>query len=225
MSRFSRVLAFRWILPIAQLLLSIALLWTVRHELTRQVQDAMRFSRVTESRAPTPDEVYAIVIPERLTQEQKAELNTFESRKWLPSVLNLPSGLIQLPYVILSPSKQEWVPVGLDLMTWRAVSWPVVGVLFWWSAGRGIDALLALRRRRVQPKLSITETVIGASLFAFCATAAICFPLVGRSEHDPDFPLRLFSFGFAMWAVLGGTVVLGRLLQWRMTKRVPVANI
>jgi hypothetical protein len=33
-----------------------------------------------------------------------------ERRKWLPIALNLPCGLVQLPYVILNPAKQEWIP-------------------------------------------------------------------------------------------------------------------
>jgi hypothetical protein len=74
------------------------------------------------------NEVLAIVIPERFTPEQKSEFKSFEIRKWLPSVLNLPSRLVQLPYEILSNSKDEWVPVGLDLMTWRAISWPLLGL-------------------------------------------------------------------------------------------------
>lgn len=218
MFRASRLLVFRWILPIAQLVLSIEILWPVRHELTQQVQDTIRFSRLSKTRAPTANELLAIVIPERLTPEQKSEFKRFETRKWLPSVLNLPSLLIQLPYVILSPSKDEWAPIGLDLMTWRAMSWPLAGLLFWWSAGRGIDALLASRQRRVQPKISWVEAVAGIALFLFCAIAAICFPIFGYSDRDPDFPLKLFSCGFGLWALLAGMVVLAKFRQWRISR-------
>ena len=186
------------------------------------MKDAIQFGRVSKTRAPTVSEVLAIVIPVRFTQEQKAEFKSFESRKWVPSVLNLPSGLIQLPYVILRPSKEEWVPVGLDLMTWRAISWPLLGFFFWWSAGRGIDALLAARQRLVQPKISWVETAAGIPLFLFCAIAAICFPIFGYSDRDPDFPLKLFSCGFGMWALLAGVVVLAKFRQWRI-RQVPVA--
>jgi hypothetical protein len=146
MFRRHRVLALRWILPIAQLVLSIAILWPVRHELTQQVKDASRYSRLTKTRAPTVSEVIAISIPERFTPQERAELASFERRKWMPAVLNLPSGLIQLPYIALNASKEEWVPVGLDLMTWRAITWPLLGIIFWWRVGRGIEALLATRR-------------------------------------------------------------------------------
>jgi hypothetical protein len=38
----------------------------------------------------------------------------------------LPCGLVQLPYVILNPAKQEWIPRDIDLQTWRVISWPLV---------------------------------------------------------------------------------------------------
>jgi hypothetical protein len=98
------------------------------------------------------DDVPAVVIPEHLTEDQKSEIKVFEIRKWIPQVLNIPVELIQIPCAILTPDKEEWVPSGLDLMTWRAISWPLVGILFWWSAGRGIDALLSARRDLIQPK-------------------------------------------------------------------------
>ena len=171
---------------------------------------------------PLSNEVLALIASQR-APVQKSKYIDFEKRKWIPQVLNLPSGLIQLPYVILNPSKQEWVPVGLDLMTWRAINWPLLGLVFWWSAGRGIDALLAVRKRLLQPKMSGLEVVIGLVCFAFCAIAAICFPHFSGKEHDPDFPLTLLSLGFAMWAVLGGTVVLAKVLQWRMAKHSTMA--
>jgi hypothetical protein len=218
MFRVSHLYAWRLMLPFAQLVLSLATLWPVRHELTQQVQDAMKFSRLSEKRPPTIAEVVANVIPQRLTPEQKLEFKSFESRKWVPSVLNLPSGLIQLPCVILSPSKEEWVPVGLDLMTWRAISWPLLGLLFWWSAGRGIDALLAARQRLVRPRITWIETAIGIVLFLFCTIAAVCFPLFGYNDHDPDFPLKLFSCGFAMWALLAGVLIMAKFRQWKVLR-------
>lgn len=135
------------------------------------------------------------------------------------SVLNLPSGLIQLPYVILNPAKEEWVPLGMDLMTWRAISWPLLGILFWWSAGRGIEALIATRRGLVKPEISLPETAIGAALFLFCVIAAICLPLFGNNDRDRDFPLKLLSCGLGMWALLGGAMAAARLGQWRIRRR------
>jgi hypothetical protein len=201
----------------------------MRNEVIQQARDAMSFRRATESRASTPDDVvFSIIVtgdPSARTEISKFEqgFRKLERRKCIPSVMNLPAGLVQLPYVILSQSKEEWVPVGFDLMTWRALTWPLAGLLFWWSAGRGIDALLAAARKRLlQPKMTAIEGVVGSMCFALCATAAICFPLFIGEEHDPDFLLTLFSISFAVWAILGGTVVLAKVLQWRMAKLWPL---
>jgi len=66
--------------------------------------------------------------------------------------------------VILNPSKEEWVPLGMDVITWRAISWPLLGILFWWSAGRGIEALIATRRGLVQPEISWVKAAIGGGV-------------------------------------------------------------
>jgi hypothetical protein len=163
--------------------------------------------------------VLAIIVSER-PPEQKSEYSDFEKRELVPQVLNLPSGLIQLPYVMLNPSKQERVPVGLDLMTWRVISWPLLGLVFWWSAGRGIDALLSAQSGSVRPAISYAETAIGFALFLFCLVAAICFPIFVCNSPDPVFPCNLFAAGFGLWAVLAGIVVAARFVQWRLRKRV-----
>lgn len=214
-------LALRWIMPIAQLMLSIGILWPVRHELTRQVMDSIHLHRLAKTRTLSVQEIVAIVIPQRDTPQQQAELASFERKVWGPAVLNVPSGLVQLPYVILNPDKEEWVPAGLDLFTWRAISWPLLGVVFWWSAGRGLEALLAIRRGLLEPSISWVETAVGGALFLFCAIAAICLPLCGNNRRDPDFPLMLFSCGLGMWAVLGGATAAARIGQWRMRRRTP----
>lgn len=206
-------LPYRWILPVAQLALSVGILWPVKHEVDRQIRDAGRFRRITVEREPTIGEVLAVVVPQRETEKEKSEFNRFEVRKWIPSVLNLPAGLVQLPYVILSASKEEWVPVGLDVMTWRAVSWPLVGVLLWWSVGRGIEASIAARNKIIEPKISWTETTIALAVFLFCGVAAIFFPIFGQDPHDPEFPQMLFSAGFAVWTLLAGVVLLAKFCQ------------
>jgi len=125
--------------------------------------------------------------------------------------------LVQLPYVILNPTKQEWIPRGMNFRTWRAISWPLLGILFWWIAGRGMEALIAARRCLIRPRITWIETIAGATLCAFCAVAAVCMPLF--SGRDENFPMKLFIAAFVMWSVLGGVVVAGRVVQWRLRKR------
>src|SRR5215467_2174918 len=59
------------------------------------------------------------------------------------AALNLPGGLVQLPYAIFEEGHGELRPRGMDFKVWRAVTWPIVGVFFWWIAGRGAEALVA----------------------------------------------------------------------------------
>jgi hypothetical protein len=103
------------------------------------------------------------------------------------------------------------------LQTWRVISWPLIGILFWWAAGRGIEALLAARRRVVRPQIGWTETIIGAALFLFCAVIAIGVPIC--AGIDKDFPMKLFVAGSGTWAVLGGMIVAARVAQWRIIRR------
>ena len=87
-------------------------------------------------------------------------------RQWVPITLNLPCGLVQLPYMILSPSKQEWIPRGINVKTWRVISWLLAGFLFWWIAGRGIEGLIAARQRLIYPHITWLETITGAAMSA-----------------------------------------------------------
>jgi hypothetical protein len=158
-----------------------------------------------------------------LSPQEQLELETFQSlekREWVPimlNMLNLPAGLVLLPYAILNPSKQEWMPRGMDFKTWRVISWPLIGILFWWSGCRGLEALLAARRHLVHPEIGWIETVVGAALFLFCTVIAIGIPIWARA--DKDFPMKFFVAGAGIWEVLGGMMVAARVAQWRIIRK------
>jgi hypothetical protein len=220
-----RTLAFRWVLPITQLVLCVVILWPLRGAIIQQVRHSIDVYWTAKTPQPRPSENQQLVIlvTDPLTPQQRQTLEVLERREWAPMLLNLPSLLVQLPYVILNPAKQEWVPKGMDFKTWRVISWPLVGILFWWSAGRGIEALLAARRQLVRPRISWVETAAGAALFLFCAVAAVALPLC--AGVDEDFPLRLWIAGSGMWAVLAGVVVAARVAQWRIQRRTGITMV
>jgi hypothetical protein len=151
-------LAFRWLLPITQLVLSMVVRWPLHTILIQQVRLSIREYRHQQTPLPHLAEGQQFRILEvPLSPQEQMERETFQSlekREWVPTMLNLPAGLMQLPYAILNPSKQEWMPTGMDFKTWRVISWPLIGILFWWSGGRGLEALLAARRHLVRPKLA-----------------------------------------------------------------------
>jgi len=216
-------LAFRWLLPITQLLLCIVVLWPLRTLLMQQVGESIRAYRPRRNPQPAlPEKQQILVVPlnpeqELMFEKDRLSFERFERRQWIPQTLNLPCGLVQLPYVILNPAKQEWIPRGMDFKTWRVISWPLAGVLFWWIAGRGIEGLIAARRQLIRPGITWIETITGAALCVFCAVAAVCMPLFsGRDEH---FPMKLFVAAFGMWSVLGGVVVAAGMAQWRLRRQ------
>ncbi len=214
-------LAFRWLLPITQLVLSMVVLWPLHTVLIQQVRLSIREYRHQQTPLPQLAEGQQFRILEvALSPQEQLELETFQSlekREWVPIMLNLPAGLVQLPYAILNPSKQEWMPRGMDFKTWRVISWPLIGILFWWSGGRGLEALLAARRHLVHSKIGRIETVVGAALFLFCTVIAIGIPICARS--DKDFPMKFFVAGAGIWAVLGGMMVAARVAQWRIIRK------
>jgi hypothetical protein len=146
--------------------------------------------------------------------ERHRALQAMEARQWLVIALNLPSGLVQLPYVILSPTKNEWTPRNMDFRSWRAISWPVIGIPFWWCVGRGIEALIAVRRRLVQPRITWLETIAALAFSLFCGAATVCLPLFAGG--DDKLESKLLITGFGLWAVLGAAVVTARVMQWRI---------
>jgi hypothetical protein len=214
-------LAFRWLLPITQLVLSMVVLWPLHTILIQQLRLSIREYRHQQTPLPHLAEGQQFRILEvPLSPQEQLELETFQSlekREWVPIMLNLPAGLVLLPYAILNPSKQEWMPRGMDFKTWRVVSWPLIGILFWWSGGRGLKALLAARRHVVHPKIGWIETVVGAALFLFCTVIAIGIPICRHS--DKDFPMKFFVAGAGIWAVLGGMMVAARVAQWRIIRK------
>jgi len=127
------------------------------------------------------------------------------------TLLDMPAGLVQLPYVISNRAKTEWVPNGMDVKRWRAITWPFVGLIFWWIAGRSVEALLAARRTIVPPSISWIETGIGVYLLLWGIIILVAPLCAGNS--DTDISLVFISGSGAMWAVLGAAIVIARIAQ------------
>jgi hypothetical protein len=124
---------------------------------------------------------------------------------------------IQLPYIILSADKMEWKPFAMDFLVWRAITWPFLCLPFWWIAGRAIDALNAIPKRKLIPRIGWTETIIG---FLFMITCAIGFVglLFSGSKKDNDSVTIRFVAGCGLWALLGSLSVIARFRQRRLRR-------
>ncbi len=90
-------LAFRWLLPITQLVVSVVVLWPLHMILIQQVRLSIRAYRhqpTPLSHLPEDQQFRILEVP--LSPQEQLELERFESlekREWVPIMLNLPSGL------------------------------------------------------------------------------------------------------------------------------------
>jgi hypothetical protein len=233
MSEEYRPFPFRWILPVAQLLLCIAILWPLRGELVASVRSSTHAYRLLDEsaehskvgiRALYPDlspdmSNLSAVIEEREYRDRFTRL-----RLWGPALLNLPAMWLDLPRAIVTGARNEWAPVGMTFQYWRALAWPLVGILLWWIAGRGIEALIAAFGGNVRPTLTHAE-VVAALLFALLGIVAFLGPLLDPSSINGELVGIFLSLAGAVWALLGATIVAARVAQWRIRRRLAQAEV
>ena len=131
--------------------------------------------------------------------------------------MNLPAAVFHVPYAIFSTSHQVWTPGHLDARIWQAITSPILGLVFWWVAGRGADALMAAARKQLAPKIRWTETIIGFLLAAGGAVFVLGFVFTGGEDRS-DGGLQILAALAGMWSVLGSLTVVARIIQWRMGK-------
>lgn len=134
------------------------------------------------------------------------------------TMLNLPGMFLLIPEAMLRSSHVNWSPPGIDLRTWMAISATTLGIPFWWMAGRAVEALSAMRHKRLRPQINWVETVVGFLLMAGGAVIFSAGVIYGFFiDHDPT-SLHLGAAG-GLWALLGSLSVIARFRQWRMRKR------
>jgi hypothetical protein len=166
MATYARFLPLRWTLPIFQLSVCLLALWPMRGFLIFEVLRSVESH--TAAKATSESETVTQIAPPPMTKERQeaadkaAKIDFLRMR--VPVLLNFPVVLAELPYILASPDKREWTPRGMLPEEWRALTWPFAGILFWWCAGRGIEALQATRRSVVSPRLTWFETTVAVVL-------------------------------------------------------------
>jgi hypothetical protein len=213
----------RWIFPIVQIIICTVLLLPIRYGGIQNQTTGYEFEfSVT---APQPE-------PSSKDRTNKThQLSEYPENPWIeklgsirlqtPALLNLPVMFVVLPYVVLNPAKTEWVPKGMDFRLWRAVSWPIVGLIFWWVAGLGVEALFSARRGETRPNINWIHTFIGLLALA-CGAICLFLPLYG--VEDSPIPVALFGVAGGMWVLLGGSTVAARTIQWRIRLKTRAAR-
>jgi len=138
-------------------------------------------------------------------------------------VANVPVKFVQVPYVVLSMYNIEWTPRGVRWLPlimqfpdiWQAMIWPIVGVVFWWMSGRGMEALFAARKRIERQRINLIELAFGLSFVIF--GSALCAVLAFDSYSTER--ESMLAAGGGLWAILGTVLVLAFILQWRIRRR------
>jgi hypothetical protein len=214
---------FRWVLPCVQLLVCIAILWPVRGLLILGVVESIdSYSRSSPQSNGVPDpRRFDLVVPPIAAESQwkvDAAIKVADTRMKAPLVLDFPVLVAQLPYILASPAKREWVPKGMPPDIWRAVSWPFAGILFWWFLGKSAEALPAARRSVAHPRIRWVETA-----FAIILSGAGLISIIGILTSTPDdrsdLQFMTLLAGGLLWGILANVTLTARFLQRRIAKR------
>ncbi len=153
-----RRIRFRWLLPLAELVVCAGLLWPWGGFLIMQMRAVAHAHWPTVVSRP----VFALKTSDAPATAEESRAETMaKARVWTPALLNFPAAFVGL-------ARNAWVPRGMLPEFWRSISWPFVGAFFWYIAGRSIDALLSSRRRIPSPAIGWFAVTI-ASWVTVCA--------------------------------------------------------
>lgn len=211
---------YRWAFPIGQLLFCIVLLWPVRSELfsNHDPENSSAPTRTVYLRtAPAPQNVdpgkrEIIQVAPPSIQEQRAE-RTRQTRFLIPPSLNFPAFFFDFFIYNMVPDK---VRVTHAFRTsWMAVTWPLYGIVFWWMAGRSVEALIGARKRSLIPRIGPPEVTVAIALLLFGGGFSLMFLFVDKTR---DLDSCLLAAGAGLWALIGATMLAARLTQWRVRK-------
>ena len=200
---------FRWVLPIAQLVLCGVLLWSWRYAFVLQ------FRSVAHAYWPTAIEkqVFDIRIPALpQTPADGAALRIAELRLTIPALLNLPS-------IFFGLGIRTLVPAGMLPEFWHSISWPIFGVIFWWITGRAIEAIVTSRSGALSPKITWAETFVALFIITIAGVLVTGIIVDPSVRSDLIFPWRLGLAACLLWIFLGAVTVSARFVQWRISRK------
>lgn len=128
------------------------------------------------------------------------------------TALNLPAATIDIPMSRLTPSwPMDWTPAGLNWEAWRAISYPLYCLPFWWFGGVGLDGLLKRRRLRWPTCL------IGTLFFAFFLFIALGLTFGLPAKDHEDMPYIILGLWF--WVLFYISLPATWIMQWRSSRK------
>lgn len=156
--------------------------------------------------------------PANLSAEQYRQEQDEEVRLRTPVALNAPllSFTFLYGWVTGDQYSEPWAPRGMNFDVWLAILSSIGGILLWWTAGRGVDAIVSARRHKIAPRLLKTEAVLAAVWVAFGIWS------VSAAVHDlreiEDGSIYLLGIGGALWTLLGTATLSAWVLQRKSAK-------
>ena len=215
----------RWVLPVAELLVCLLALWPARDQVLLSLMLAKLSRAPAQQRTGQVSESQRVVDLPELTPERLREVDaTYEKalrRMRVPVVLNFPVAVAQVPFSLVT--RREWVPQGMLKEGWRALIWPLIGIVFWWLAGRGIEALSASFQRTIHPRLHWIE-VTWAGLLVVVGVLTFLGIVTSTPDDRRDKDFMALMYGGLLWGVLAGLTVTARFRQWLILKSNLVAS-
>ena len=209
----------RWVLPVAQLLVCLVALWPARGHLLVDLILAKQFRAPAQQVAGQLSEPQRVIVLPELTPERQREVDAvYEKalrRMRVPVVLNFPVAVAQVPYLLVR--RREWVPQGMLIESWRALIWPLAGIVFWWLTGRGIEALSASFQSTLHPRLHWVEVTWAGVLFVIGIVTFIGI-VTSTPDDRRDKAFMALVYGGLLWGVLSGLTVTARFRQRRICK-------
>jgi len=233
----ARSLPYRHILPVFQFIVCVAVLISLRGAILSAINDSINPQRragqprslsqpppsASQSpadfghQAPNSEPVFTI-ISRPMTREEKRQEEIHDALTAIPAALNFPVFLVEAPLSFFSSPRSGGAMTTNDRKLWRALTFPVVGLLFWWIAGRAIEALCSMRRGIIFPRLRFIEGFAGALIMVVGLSSSLV--MFADKSVLTDASLGMFALGAGLWAVLGSLSTITCLVQWRRRRRV-----
>jgi hypothetical protein len=208
-------LRWRWIFAIGQLAVCLLVVWPIRHGFISEVRTLVA-SYSGRKESPGPVRSMPLLMDWRPSPEEQRRIDDYDRRIEAPAALNFPAGCLTLPYAMVSSAHTEWNPTGIDFRYWRDLSWPLLGIMFWWSAGKCLEGLL-LARKGISFTISWRHPVLGL-WEVITGGLAMALGLSFWADREGSASPEVLYAGGVVWILLGIMSITAFWLQRRRAK-------
>jgi hypothetical protein len=201
-----RILPFSLLLPLLSLLLWVGLVAVPVTATYLDIRGSAGYSPSFRSYAEDLDRGLPVV-PLRYAAQ-----NAVAKHTGLMEGLNAEGFWVEILIDRCSPAwPMYWLPEGVELTSWRAITYPIWCLPFWALAGLGLDRLLS--RRRVRWPMITLGTVL--SVVSLATGIGLYF---SRDVDSPD-DVHHFVWGLVVWGVLFLSFPVAGVLYPRRNRR------